>query len=255
MALEILTLPALNDNYMYVAHDPVSGDTAVVDVPEAAPAIAALTERDWTLTDIFLTHHHWDHVDGLDELLAACPARVHGAAADAHRLRKLDSAFAEGDEIRIGQEKGIVLDVSGHTIGHVALHFPESKAVFTADSLMALGCGRLFEGTPDQMWESLGKLMSLAPDTIVYSGHEYTQSNAKFALTIEPDNSALISRAKEIDVARADGQPTVPSTLSEELATNPFLRAGLPGYGSHVGLPDASPAQVFAEIRRRKDNF
>lgn len=255
MPLEILTIPCLSDNYAFVAHDAANGETALVDVPEAAPILAALADRGWALGQVFLTHHHADHVQGLDEILAAHPARVLGAAADAHRLPSLDVALTEGDTVRIGSEAGQILDVSGHTVGHIALHFSASKAVFTADSLMALGCGRLFEGTPAQMWASLGKLAALPADTVVYSGHEYTQANGAFAITVDPDNPELITRIKAIAEARARSEPTVPSLLSLELATNPFLRAADAQVQQTVGMSGADPAEVFAEIRRRKDSF
>ncbi|SPF77545.1 hydroxyacylglutathione hydrolase [Pseudoprimorskyibacter insulae] len=255
MALELVTIPALKDNYTYLLHDAETGATAVIDVPEAGPIDAELTRRGWTLTEIWLTHHHWDHIDGVPDLIAKHPAKITGASADAHRLPKLDRAVADGDTFNFGGEEIQIFDVSGHTVGHIALYAPASGILFTADSLMALGCGRLFEGTPDQMWTSLSKLAALPPQTIVCSGHEYTQSNAKFALTIEPDNAALISRSEAIDTARAAGQPTVPSTLSEELDTNPFLRAGNPSVQKHMGMLGQSPASVFAEIRHRKDNF
>lgn len=255
MPLEILTIPCLADNYAFLAHDAASGDTALVDVPEAAPILAALATRGWRLSHVLLTHHHADHVQGLDAVLAEHRANVVGAAADAHRLPKLDIAVAEGDQVHVGGEIGQVIDVSGHTVGHIAFHFPDSKAVFTADSLMALGCGRLFEGSAAQMWQSLGKLAALPPDTVVYSGHEYTQANGAFALTIEPDNPALISRVRDIAQAREQSRPTVPSTLSLELATNPFLRAADPQVQANVGMEGADPAAVFAEIRTRKDRF
>jgi hydroxyacylglutathione hydrolase len=255
IAAEIVTVPCLKDNYAFVVHDPATGATAVVDVPDPAPIQAELAARGWTLTDILITHHHWDHVDGVDALRAATGARVWGAAADAHRLPALDHALAEGDEVRIGGLTGSVLDVSGHTVGHIAFHFPQAGAVFTADSLMALGCGRLFEGTPAQMWDSLQKLAALPPETLVCSGHEYTASNARFAVTIEPENSALRSRADAIDAARATGLPTVPSTLAEELATNPFLRASEAAIAAHLGMAGAAPVDVFAKIRSLKDQF
>ncbi|MGC9368828.1 MAG: hydroxyacylglutathione hydrolase [Paracoccaceae bacterium] len=255
MPLEIVTLPCLSDNYAYLLHDAGTGATAVVDVPDAAPIEAALADRGWRLTDILITHHHWDHVDGVEPLRKATGARVVGAAADAHRLPPLDLQVAEGDTVTVGDETATVIDVSGHSLGHIAYYFPDSRAVFTADSLMALGCGRLFEGTPEMMWDSLSKLAALPSDTLVYSGHEYTSSNAKFARTIEPENGALISRCDAIAAARAKGEPTVPALLSEELATNPFLRANLPEVKAALGMAEAPDAQVFAEIRKRKDHF
>jgi len=255
MPLEILTIPCLSDNYAFLAHDAASGETALIDAPEAAPILAALAGKGWNLTQVLLTHHHWDHVEGLAEILAAHPAKVTGAAADAHRLPPLDAQVSEGDSVQIGGETGQVIDVSGHTVGHIAYYFPGNHAVFTADSLMALGCGRVFEGTMPMMWASLSKLAALPPETVIYSGHEYTQANGRFAETIDPDNPALQQRIRDIATARAAGQPTVPSTLELELATNPFLRAGDPGVQAHLGMTGADPAEVFAEIRRRKDSF
>jgi len=255
MTLEFETVPCLSDNYAYLVHDPDTGATAVVDVPEAKPILDALERRGWTLTDVLLTHHHWDHVDGLTALLENAPALVTGAAADAHRLPPLDIAVREGDVVKIGNEAGTVIDVSGHTVGHIAFHFPASKLAFTADSLMALGCGRVFEGTMPQMWESLSKLAALPEDTVICSGHEYTMANAKFALSIDPDNPRLISRSKAVEQTRSKGEPTVPSVLREELETNPFLRAGDPGLQAAIGMEAAEPADVFAEIRARKDRF
>ncbi len=256
MPLEIVTIPCLADNYAFLAHDPSSGETAVIDIPEASPILAALSERGWTLSHVLITHHHWDHVGGLEEVLAAFPrAKVIGAKNDEERLPPLGQAVREGDRISIGDDTGIVIDVSGHTVGHIAFHFPDSKVVFTADSLMALGCGRVFEGTPEQMWASLSKLAALPPDTLVCSGHEYTQANGKFAATIEPDNPDLTSRLRDIETARAAGLPTVPSLLGLELATNPFLRATDPGVQKNVGMEGADPSAVFAEIRGRKDRF
>jgi hydroxyacylglutathione hydrolase len=250
-----MTIPCLSDNYAYLVHDPISGETAVVDAPEPGPILQALESKGWALTQILLTHHHYDHIDGVPALLEKHAAKVIGAAADAHRLPPLDRAVAEGDTLSIGTEAGQVIDVSGHTVGHIAFHFPDSQVVFTADSLMALGCGRLFEGTAPQMWNSLSKLAALPGNTKVCSGHEYTQSNAKFALTIDPDNPALISRVNAVNDARSADQPTVPSMLSDELATNPFLRASDPAIRAHLGLTSASDAEVFAEIRARKDRF
>lgn len=255
MTLQLVTIPCLSDNYAYLVHDAASGETALIDVPEAAPILAELKRRGWTLSQIWITHHHDDHIQGVPEMVAATGAKVSGGAADAHRLPPLDVELAEGDKLRIGAETGDVLDVSGHTVGHLAFHFPASKLAFTADSLMAMGCGRLFEGAPALMWESLSKLAVLPGDTVICSGHEYTQSNARFALSVDPDNPALQARVASINEARAKGQATVPSLLSEELATNPFLRAVDPAVKQFVGMADATDAEVFAEIRKRKDNF
>ncbi|WP_170400599.1 hydroxyacylglutathione hydrolase [Ruegeria arenilitoris] len=255
MPLEIVTIPCLSDNYAFLAHDAASGQTALVDAPESGPILAVLEARGWRLSHVLLTHHHWDHVDGLPGILEKHPAKVIGAAADAHRLPPLDQQVSDGDTFEIGGEPVQVLDVSGHTVGHVAFYLPQCSVVFTADSLMALGCGRLFEGTAPQMWASLSKLAALPDETIVCSGHEYTQSNAKFAITVDPDNAALQQRMVDIDRARADGQPTVPSTLALEKATNPFLRAADPAIQAQLGMENADPAAVFAEIRARKDRF
>jgi len=255
MPFEIVTVPCLKDNYAFLAHDSGSGATAVIDGPEAAPILSELSARGWTLSDILLTHHHWDHVDGVAELVSATGARTCGNARDADRLPPLDHAVAPGSTIAIGDEVGHVIDVSGHTVGHVAFHFPGSGVAFTADSLMTLGCGRVFEGTAEMMHASLARLAALPPDTLVCSGHEYAANNAKFALTVDPDNRVLISRSQMIETARAEGRPTVPSTLQDELDTNPFLRAGDPAIRSRLGMEDAPDVAVFAEIRARKDAF
>jgi len=255
MPLEIVTVPCLSDNYAFLIHDKLSGDTAVVDVPDALPIHDTLEKLGWTLTHVLLTHHHWDHVDGLSALLEQHPATVIGAKADAHRLPALDIEVAEGDTVTLGDETATVIDVSGHTIGHIAFHFAKTGAVFTGDSLMALGCGRLFEGTPDMMFDSLSKLTKLPETTLVCSGHEYTMSNGRFAQTVDPENAALTARVKSIADARSLGRATVPSLLSEELATNPFLRCGDPGLQKSVGMSVADDAAVFTEIRARKDNF
>ncbi|MEP5727883.1 MAG: hydroxyacylglutathione hydrolase [Sulfitobacter sp.] len=255
MAFDLITIPCLSDNYAFLLRDHASGDVVLVDVPEAGPVKAELAARGWRLTQVWLTHHHYDHVDGLADLLADYPAQVVGAKADAHRLPDLDVAVSEGDNLPFGSMQAEVFDVSGHTIGHIAFYVAGADVCFTADSLMALGCGRLFEGTPAQMWGSMQKLMALPGDTTICSGHEYTASNAKFALTVDPDNVALISRASDIDAARAQGVATVPSTLQTELDTNPFLRPADPGIRATLGMQTASDEDVFAEIRRRKDNF
>ena len=254
MPLDIVTIPCRTDNYAYVLRDQATGTVAVVDVPELGPVMEALQARGWGCDLILITHHHDDHIAGVADLRVAFGAEVVGAEADMHRLPPLDRAVSEGDEVWVGDSVGRVLDVSGHTVGHIAFHFADSDAAFTADSLMALGCGRVFEGTP-QMWASLSKLAALPGETLVYSGHEYTQANAKFAKTIEPDNPELAVRSADIATKRARGEPTVPATIAEELRTNPFLRAKEPGVKAAVGLAGASDVDVFAEVRRRKDRF
>ena len=255
MPLELVTVPCLSDNYAFLLHETGTGETALVDAPEAAPILAALRDRGWRLSEIWITHHHADHIQAVDELRAATGAKVLGNEADAKRLPALDRAVRAGESFDFAGHDVHVIDVSGHTVGHVAFHVPDARAAFTADSLMALGCGRLFEGTAPQMWESLQRLVALPPDTLICSGHEYTQSNARFALTIEPGNAALISRAQDIDEARRTGRPTVPSTLATETLTNPFLRAGLPEVQETLGLSGYAASEVFAEIRSRKDRF
>ncbi|TCL08130.1 hydroxyacylglutathione hydrolase [Shimia isoporae] len=255
MPQTIVTIPCLADNYAFLIHDAASGDTALVDAPEPGPILEELANRGWRLSHVLLTHHHWDHVDGLAGILEKHPAKVVGASADAERLPPLDVSLSEGDTLIIGGEAAQIIDVSGHTMGHIAFYFPDTGVVFTADSLMALGCGRLFEGPPEVMFDSLAKLAALPPQTIVCSGHEYTESNAKFAITVDPDNPALKQRVEKIRADRAANIPTVPSILSDELATNPFLRGHDPSVQAAVGMQGADPVEVFAEIRRRKDNF
>ena len=255
MALNLLTVPCLKDNFAFLLHDATSGRTALVDAPEAAPVLSALAAQGWQLTDILLTHHHDDHIQAVPEIRAATGARVHGAAADAHRLPPLDHALREGDRVAIGAESAVVIDVPGHTRGHIAFHFPDSALAFTGDSLMAAGCGRLFEGTPAEMWASLSKLAALPPETLICSGHDYLDGNLRFALALEPGNPALISRQGRLSEMRREGRLPMPWTLAEELATNPFLRAPLPQMKAAVGLPQASDTAVFAEIRARKDLF
>jgi hydroxyacylglutathione hydrolase len=255
MALALLTIPCLTDNYAYLIHNDTTGETACIDVPEAAPILAALADKGWMLHHILLTHHHDDHIQGVPEMVAATGAKVTGASADAHRLPPLDTQVQEGDTLTICNEACHIIDVSGHSVGHVAFHFPASALVFTADSLMALGCGKLFEGPPEMAYASLLKLAALPGDPLVCSGHEYTASNARFAATLEQDNPALISRIMDVTAKRAKGEATVPSRLSLELATNPYLRAHLPSLKTAVGLPSATDEQVFAAIRARKDRF
>lgn len=241
MPVELITIACLADNYAYVIHNPDTGETAVVDVPDAAPVSAALQLRGWRLTDIILTHHHNDHIDGVAELRAETGARVWGAAADAHRLPPLTHTLAAGDSFALCGQTVQVIDAPGHTVGHIAFYLADAGLAFTGDSLMSGGCGRLFEGTPDQMWATLTTLGALPPETLICSGHEYTLSNLRFAASLEPDSPALISRIARAEGLRHAGRPTLPVPLSEELATNPFLRAG--------------SAAEFARRRAAKDKF
>ena len=255
MPFDLVTIPCLSDNYAFVLHDGASGLTLLVDVPEAAPVLDELARRNWQVSHLLLTHHHPDHVKGVQALLEVHPAQVIGAAADAHRLPDLHLALSDGDHFTFAGETATVYDVSGHTMGHIAAYFATSGIAFTGDSLMALGCGRLFEGSAAQMWQSLSKLMQLPPATIICSGHEYTAANARFALSLEPGNEHLVARAAKIDAARAKNQPTVPSKLADELATNPFLRPHSAEIRTYLKMHNHSDSEVFAEVRRRKDTF
>lgn len=251
--LEVELLPALTDNYMYLLVDSASGTTGVVDPAVAPPVLQRLAELGRKLDWVLITHHHADHIGGLLEVKEATGCRVVGPRADAARIPGLDLLVAEGDEFAFGSQPVRVLATPGHTTGHISYHFPQGPAVFCGDTLFALGCGRLFEGDAATMWHSLGKLAALPEATRVYCGHEYTLSNARFALTIDPDHAPLRRRAAEIEVARAKGLPTIPTTIGLERATSPFLRAADPAIRRRLGLENASDAEVFGEIRRRKD--
>lgn len=255
MPVEIVTIPCRSDNYAYLVRDQASGKVALVDAPASDPIVHVLEARGWDLDQIWITHHHDDHTEGVDALRARYGAEVAGHARDSARLPALDIALAEGETVNLGETVARVIDVSGHTVGHIAFVIDADKAAFTADSLMALGCGRVFEGTHAMMWASLAKFLDMPDDMRIYSGHNYGQANGRFALTIEPDSEALKRRIKGIVAADAAGEPIVPVTLAEEKATNPFLRATEPTVKASVGLAGADDAAVFAEVRRRKDAF
>ncbi|MFG6081707.1 hydroxyacylglutathione hydrolase [Paracoccus litorisediminis] len=248
MPLELVPVRCLTDNYAWLLHG--NGQTALIDAPEAAPILHELAARGWTLDLIALTHHHADHIQAVPEIVAATGAKVAGNALDAARLPPLDIAPHPGETISICDEQAQVIDVSGHTIGHVAFYLPASRMAFTADSLMALGCGRLFEGTPQMMWDSLSRLNALPGETLICSGHDYCLGNGKFALSVDPDNDALRQR---LDDTAAGRRPCAPATLDDERATNPFLRVA--ELRHPLGMADAGDAAVFAELRARKDRF
>jgi hydroxyacylglutathione hydrolase len=239
--LTVVQLPVLTDNYIYLLHDEATGTTGVVDPAEAAPVLDELARRGWQLGWILNTHHHGDHVGGNAALVAATGCRVVGPRADQARIPHIQTQVGDGDVFDLGAARARVFDTPGHTRGHIVYWFEQDAALFVGDTLFALGCGRLFEGSPEQMWASLAKLAVLPPETRVYCAHEYTESNLRFALSVAPDDPALLARGERVRARRAENLPTVPSTLGEELATNPFLRAG--------------SAVRFAELRRAKDAF
>ncbi len=253
--LRVEQIPVLRDNYVYLLHEPDSGATAVVDPAVAEPVEERLAALGWRLTHILNTHHHDDHVGGNLALKRATGAKVVGSRRDADRIPGIDQMVGDGESFLVGKAAAMVMEVPGHTAGHIAYWFPESRALFCGDTLFAMGCGRLFEGSPEQMWQSLLKLRGLPDDTLVYCAHEYTQSNARFARTVERDNPDLAARIADIDARRGRKLPTVPTPLALERATNPFLRADVESVKRGVGLPGAEPAKVFAELRRRKDVF
>ena len=255
MALDVTVVPCRSDNYAYLIQEPTTGQTAVVDVPDAAPVLSALEEKGLGLDRIFLTHHHLDHVEGVDVVRSRTGAGVVGAARDASRLPALDLAVSDGDRVQLGDATADVIDVSGHTIGHIAYIFRTENRAFTGDSLMMMGCGRVFEGTFELMHRSLARFEDMSDDMLICSGHEYAESNARFALSIEPDNPDLVERAAWIRRTRAAGSPTVPSPLGIERRTNPFIRCGAPSVRSALGMESATGAEVFAELRKRKDRF
>lgn len=252
--LDIHKFPCLNDNYGYLVHEPVSGQTAAIDTPDAQKYLAEAERMGWTISAIWNTHWHPDHAGGNLAIKAATGCQIIGPAGEAAKIPGLDRAVKEGDEVELGMAKARILDVPGHTLGHVAYVFDAEHAAFVGDSVFALGCGRVFEGTMDMMWNSLSKIKALDPQTRLFCAHEYTESNARFAVTIEPDNEALQAYADWVKQRRAKGLPTVPPLLERELATNPFLRADLPELQAAMGHPGDTVA-TFAEIRGRKDRF
>jgi hydroxyacylglutathione hydrolase len=255
MAAETRLFLCLKDNYGVLVHDPGSGATAAIDAPEAAPVEAALKATGWKLSDILVTHHHADHTDGIPELKARHKCRVVAPRGEAGKIPMVDETVREGDKVSVGGLTAGVIETPGHTLGHITYWFHADKLAFAGDTLFSIGCGRVSEGTPEMMWASLLKLRDLPGDTRVYCGHEYTLANIRFAQTIEPDNAALTARAAEAARQIAARQPTIPTTIEEEKAANPFLRADVPAVAAAVGLAGKPPAQVFAEVRARKNRF
>lgn len=255
MPVQIRLVPCLSDNYAVLLHDAQTRATAVIDAPEAAPIIAAAEQEGWSITRVLVTHHHADHVQGIPELKARYGLTVVGPKAEGAAIPGLDVAVEDGTPVSVGSINGRVLATPGHTEGHVVYVFGASKLLFAGDTLFSLGCGRPFECAPAVLWESLLKLRALPDDLALYCGHEYTLSNGRFALSVDPDNAALQARVLEVEKARAAGLPTLPAMLGEEKRTNPFLRADDPEMAKRLGMAGAEPADVFAELRNLKNNF
>ncbi|MGH1419699.1 MAG: hydroxyacylglutathione hydrolase [Hyphomicrobiaceae bacterium] len=252
--LEIHQFPCRSDNYGVLAHSAETNETASIDAPDANAVLAALEDKSWSLTHVFTTHHHNDHTEGNLALKQQTGATIFGPKAEADKIPGIDQAFGDGDAFEFAGHRVHVLDTPGHTAGHISYWLPDDNVAFVGDTLFAMGCGRLFEGTPAQMWASLQKIIALPTDTTIYCGHEYTQANAAFSLTVDPNNPTLRARAKEVEALRAAGKPTLPTKLDIELETNPFLRPDDPGIRATLNMPDAANEDVFAELRERKNN-
>jgi len=252
--LQIHQFPCRTDNYGVLIHDASANVTASIDAPDDGAVLAALQEKNWDLTHILTTHHHGDHTAGNIRLKDVTKCTIIGPEAEADNIPGIDIKVSHGESIEFGGFTVDVIKTPGHTAGHVSYFIPKAGVVFVGDTLFAMGCGRLFEGTPRIMWSSLCRLKALPPETLIYCGHEYTLANARFALTIEPDNAALIKRYERVEALRNLGEPTLPTTLAEELATNPFLRPNEPAIRQRLGLTEAADWEVFAQIRKRKDN-
>ncbi len=253
--LQIHQFPCLSDNYGFLIHDRLSGVTATIDTPDARAIHRELKRKGWRLTHILNTHHHFDHAGGNLLLKERTGCVIVGPSADAARIPGIDLQVGEGETLEFGNTQAQVFDTPGHTSGHIVYYFADEDVAFVGDTLFSMGCGRLFEGSPAQMWNSLQKLMDWPGRTRIYCAHEYTQNNGQFALTVEPDNQALIKRMEEVAQLRADGAPTVPTTMHQERRTNPFLRPDSKEIRVQLGMEDADDVAVFAEVRRRKDRF
>ena len=255
MALDVRQFPCLQDNYGYLIRCSETGACAAIDTPDAGEILKEAGALGWEISQIWNTHHHWDHAGGNAAIREAAGAVVVAPAGEADTIGEVDRKVAHGDTVRLGEQEAEVIDVGGHTLGHIAYWFKEAGAAFVGDALFALGCGRLFEGTPQQMHASLSRLKALPEDTVIYCAHEYTAANARFALSVDPENSALQAYSEKVAAARAKNEPTVPTTIAAELEANPFLRWDDPALRAHLGLERAEDWEVFAEVRRRKDNF
>lgn len=255
MTIEVFQFPCSQDNYGYLVHDHKSGLTASIDTPDVKEILSVLQKKSWTLTHIFNTHHHWDHVGGNLELKDLTGCKIIGSSIDKDRIPGIDVRIKDGEELRFGDHKVIIDETHGHTIGHIVYHFVDQKIAFVGDTVFSLGCGRLFEGTAEQMWNSLQKIMAWPDETLIYCAHEYTQANANFALTIEPDNQDLLQRHSDIEYLRKEGRATIPTTVGLEKKTNPFLRVSSLEIQTHLGMMGETGVKVFARIRSLKDDF
>ncbi|MEO1038404.1 MAG: hydroxyacylglutathione hydrolase [Pseudomonadota bacterium] len=255
MALDIRQFACLSDNYGFLIRCSRTGACAAIDTPEAGRILAEANQAGWTISDIWNTHHHWDHAGGNDEIRAGTGALITAPASEAAKIGHVDRPIRPGDRVRLGALEAEVIDVGGHTLGHIAYWFESEGVCFVGDALFALGCGRMFEGEYDQMQASLARLRALPGDTVIYCAHEYTQANARFALSVDPHNDALIGYAARVGEARSRGEPTVPTTIAVERAANPFLRWDDPALRERLQMQSASDVEVFAELRRRKDVF
>lgn len=253
MTLDIHQFPCLADNYGFLLHDPASGETACIDTPDADEYLRQAEARGWRITQIWNTHWHPDHAGGNEAIKAASGCTITAPLVDAPRIAGVDRTVQHGDIVMLGEFQAEVIDVGGHTMGHIAYHLPEAGLAFSGDALFALGCGRMFEGTAPQFWASLSRLRALPPETMLYCAHEYTAGNARFAVHADPDNAELAAYAEEVRRKREAGAATVPTRLDRELATNPFLRADQPALQARWGGGDA--ASTFAALRAAKDSF
>ncbi len=255
MALDVLQFSCLSDNYGFLIRCSQTGVCAAIDTPDADVIAAEADKMGWDLTQVWNTHHHWDHAGGNESLRQTQGVTITAPGSEAATIGHIDTAVSHGDTVMLGHQKATVMDVGGHTLGHIAYWFEDANVAFVGDSLFALGCGRMFEGTPQQFQASLARLKALPGETVIYCAHEYTAANAAFALSVDPDNAALMAYAKDVSAKRARGEATVPTTIAKERTANPFLRWDDPALRGHLGLETAEDWEVFAEVRRRKDAF